>query len=200
MMAHRLAAAGAALAVVLGGVAVFWWPELRDRLALSEEVRAAAGGDGSPGEGRSEMVRLAFLAPDGRTLEEETREVLLRPSPPAAARGVLEELQAGSRQGRGPVFPPGARVRQVFVDKRGVAYVDLSPEVLGDPGAADPWATVVRAALAVAASVGMSIPEIAQVQVLVDGREIPVVADGVDLRRPLPAALPAPPQPPHPTQ
>jgi len=35
MMAQRLAAAGAALAVVLGAAAVFWWPALRDRLALS---------------------------------------------------------------------------------------------------------------------------------------------------------------------
>ena len=195
MMAQRLAAAGAALAVVLGAATVFWWPALRDRLALSEDVRAPAGADGPAGEARSETARLAFLAPDGRTLEEETREVMLRLSPAAAARGILEEVLAGSRQGRGAVLPPGARVRQVFVDKRGVAYVDLSPEALGDPRGDDPWAPVVRAALAVAASLGMSIPEIAQVQVLVDGREIPVVADGVDLRRPMPAALPPRPQP-----
>ena len=197
MMVQRLSAAVAALLVVLGGITLFWWPSFREWWPLMEEARTSGGGDGAPAEARSETARLAFLGPDGRTLEQETREVMLRPSLVAAARGIIEELQAGSRQGRGAVLPPGARVRQVFVDKRGVAYVDMSPEVRGDSVVADPWALVVRAALAVAASLGMSLPEIAQVQILVDGREVPVVVDGMDLRRPLPASLPI--RPPDPT-
>lgn len=197
---ERLAVACAALAVALGGAAIVFWPDLRERWASVEDMRAPAGADGAPAEARSETVRLAFLAADGQTLEEETRDVMLRRSVVAAARAIIEELVAGSRQGRGAVLPAGTRVRQVFVDKRGVAYVDLSGEVFAAAAAADPWTPAVRAALAVAASLGMSLPEIAQVQILVDGHEVPVVAGEMDLRHPLPAALPMRPASPMPQQ
>jgi hypothetical protein len=82
-------------------------------------------------------------------------------------------------------------VGQVFVDKRGVAYVGLSGDFLGAGSMADAGLPVVRAGQAVAASLGMSLPEIAQVQILVGGREVPLMASGVNLRHPLPAALPS---------
>jgi hypothetical protein len=127
------------------------------------------------------------------------------------------------------VLPPAAQVRHVFVDARGLAYVDLSAEFLrpAGPSAADParpagGATpgpaagaegrapaapegaaapakapgeeearppVGLAAQAIAATLGMSLPEIAQVQILVEGREVSVVTEEVDLGRPLPASL-----------
>ena len=187
---HRLVPYLAATAVVLGGGILLWGHALRDWWSLLEDARLQPGPQMPPAEGRSEQIRLAFLAPDGRSLEEETREGVLRASVSAAARTVLEELRAGSRHGRGAVLPPGVRVGQVFVDKRGVAYVDLSGELLGDAPEADARLPVVRAGQAIAASLGMSLPEIAQVHILLGGREVPLVANGVDLRHPLPAALP----------
>ena len=189
-LTHRLVTCSAALAVVLGGGTLLWGGTLREYWSLLEDVRSPTGPAAAPAVGRSQQVRLAFLGPDGRTLEEEAREVVSHPSVSAAARAILEELRAGSRRGRGAVLPPGVRLGQVFVDKRGVAYVDLSAEILGAGNEADPWVPVVRVAQAIAASLGMSLPEIAQVQILVEGREVAVVADGADLRRPLPASLP----------
>ncbi len=220
---HGLVAICAALAVVLGGGALLWGSAFREWWAFLGEGRSRAGPHAALAEAQSVQVRLAFLAPDGRTLEGEPRELTLKPSAPAAARVILEALRAGSGQGRGAVLPAAVQVRHVFVDKRGVAYVDLSPELLrpsapaqgagtgerklgaGEPsvaapggwaggkkmsGEADAWHPVVLAAQAVAATLGMSLPEIAQVQILVEGREVPLVADEVDLRRPLPASLP----------
>ncbi len=206
---HRLVAAGAALGVVLGMGTLLWGPAVRERWVLLDDARPPGGPEATPAEARSETVRLAFLAPDGRTLEEEPRELTLQSSAPAAARAILEALRTGSRQGRGAVLPPPVQVRHVFVDKRGVAYVDLSPELLQPsgapggsaappgradgglrPGEAETWHPIVLAAQAIAATLGMNLQEIAQVQVLVEGREVPLVTDGVDLRRPLPASLP----------
>jgi hypothetical protein len=178
------------MAVVLGGGSLLWGGALREYFSFLEDGRPASGLHTPAPEGRTGQVRLAFLSPDGHYLETETREVQLRPSVAAAARLVLEELRAGSRLGRGSVLPAGMGVSQVFVDQRGVAYVDLSGEFFAAGTEGDPWPAGVRAAQAIAASLGMSLPEIARVQILVEGREVPVVVSGVDLRRPLPASLP----------
>ncbi len=187
---HRVVTCLAAAAVVLGGGSLLWGGALREYAFLLEDGRPRPGPPLPAPEGRTGQARLAFLAAAGRNLETETREVQLGPSVAAAARVILEELRAGSRLGRGPVLPPGMRVSQVFVDQRGVAYVDLSGEFFAAAFEGDPWPAVVRAAHAIAASLGMSLPEIAQVRILVEGREVPVLVDGVDLRRPLPASLP----------
>lgn len=215
--------------MALGGGALLWGSAVRELGGLLMGARSPVSPEAAPAETQSVQVRLAFLGPDGRTLEEEPRELTLKPSAPAAARAILEALRAGSRQGRGAVLPPAVQVRHVFVDKRGVAYVDLSPEILGPavpaeptgapegaatgsrkpaaappppagegagiagekPGEAAAWRSVVLAAQAMAATLGMNLPEIAQVQILVEGREVPVVTDGVDLRRLLPASPPS---------
>lgn len=226
---HRLVSAGAWLVAILVGGSLLWGPAVYEWWDLFHEARSPAGQEPARAKGQTALVRLAFLAPDGRSLVEESRELRLPRSTPAAARAILEALRAGSRQGRGAVLPPAVEVRRVFVDNRGVAYVDLSSEGLRPGGSAAPpsepasavaggakagseasppgpagstggagntsgeaaaWHPVVLAAQAVAATLGMSLPEIAQVQILVEGREVPLVADGVDLRRPLPASLP----------
>jgi hypothetical protein len=227
---HRLVAAGAALAVMIAGGGLFWGSTLREWRAFLGVVHPSVAPEAAPAEGQTVQVRLAFLGADGRTLEEEPRELTLTPSPPGAARAILEALRAGSRQGRRGVLSRETQVRHVFVDTRGVAYVDLSAEFLRPagggtaepanpaPGAAQGQAAggeartpaapggaavpakapgegevrppVVLAAQAVAATLGMSLPEIAQVQILVEGREVPVVTEEADLRRPLPASLP----------
>lgn len=227
---HRLVAAGAALAVMVAGGGLFWGSTLREWRAFLGVVRPSVVPEAGPAEAQTVQVRLAFLAADGRTLEEESRELTLKPSAPGAARAILDALRAGSRQGRGAVLPQAAQVRHVFVDTHGVAYVDLSGEVLRPAGSgtaepANPAAgaapgpaagaegrtpaapggatvpakapaeeegrpPVVLAAQAIAATLGMSLPEIAQVQILVEGREVPVVTGEADLGRPLPASLP----------
>ncbi len=227
---HRLVAAGAALAVTVAGGGLFWGSTLREWRAFLGVVRPSVAPEAAPAEAQTVQVRLAFLAADGRTLEEEPRELTLKPSAPGAARAILEALREGSRQGRGAVLPQATQVRHVFVDTHGVAYVDLSGEVLRPAGSgtaepANPAAgaapgpaagaegrmpaapggatvpakapaeeevrpPVVLAAQAIAATLGMSLPEIAQVQILVEGREVPVVTEEADLRRPLPASLP----------
>jgi hypothetical protein len=228
---HRLVAAGAALAVVFAGGGLLWGPALREWRAFLRGARSPAAPEAAQAEGESVQVRLAFLGADGRTLEVEPRELTLKPHAPDAARAILEALRAGSRQGRGAVLPPTTQVRHVFVDTRGVAYVDLSAEVLGPagPGTAEPAGpgkgatpgsptagaegrapaapegpaaparapgeeegrpSIVLAAQAIAATLGMSLPEIAEVQILVEGREVPVVTEGLDLRHPLPASPP----------
>ena len=122
----------AATAMVLVGAGVFAWRALGARWPPGDEARSTARADAPDQATRTELVHMAFLGPDGRTLEEETREVALRRSTGAAAVAILEELRGGSRQGRGAVLPKAVQVRHVFVDGRGVAYVDLSGHVLGD--------------------------------------------------------------------
>jgi len=108
---------------------------------------------------------------------------------------VVEELARGSTTGLAATLPPGTRVLEVFVQARGVAWVNLSAEAAtGLPGGS-------RAELLTVYSVVNSIvtnfPAVRRVRILVDDQAVASLGGHVDLSRPLPAdmtqvALPPP--------
>jgi spore germination protein GerM len=99
---------------------------------------------------------------------------------------VVEELVRGPTSGLGPTLPAGARVLEVFVTERGVAYVNLSGEATGLPGGS-------RAELLTVYSVVNSLvtnfPAVSRVQILVEDRMATSFAGHVDVSRPLPADM-----------
>jgi spore germination protein GerM len=81
-------------------------------------------------------------------------------------------------------IPEGTRLRAIYVDSDGEAFVDLSREVsTAHPGGAlDELLTV----YSVVNAVTTNLPAVRAVQILVDGHEVDTLAGHVDLRRPLP--------------
>jgi spore germination protein GerM len=160
-----------------------------------DEPSAPPAGVAGPEAGRRINVRLYFEAPDRDGLLPEEREVAFSSDLARQLRTVVEELARGSTTGLLPTLPAGTRVLEVFVQARGVAYVDLSAEASsGLPGGS-------RAELLTVYSVVNTIvtnfPAVSRVRIVVDNRPVESLGGHVDVSRPLPpdmtlVALPTP--------
>jgi germination protein M len=75
-------------------------------------------------------VTLFFLSEDDSLLHPEEREILADSSIVGEAKQVVEELIRGSERGLVNPLPPETRLRQLFVTKEGVAYLDFSKDII----------------------------------------------------------------------
>jgi spore germination protein GerM len=173
--------------VTLALTAPRWARLLREPVgSLDEEIsgRAAAQGVRADDEARRTIsVKLYF--PDAQTtgLLGEEREVPFSSDLSRQIRSVVEELVKGPRTPLLAALAPEAKVLEVFVSTRGVAYVDLSSEVqaLPSPGSQGELLSV----YALVNSVAANFPAVKRVQLLVDDRPIATLGGHVDLSRPL---------------
>lgn len=133
---------------------------------------------------RTINVKLFFQAADRPGLVIEERPVTFSTDLSRQLRGVVEELVRGSKIGLGPTLAPETKVLDVFVTARGVAYVDLSKDVVtGHPGGSEAERMTVYS---VVNSLSTSFPAVKRVQILVEDKPAETLAGHVDLTRPLP--------------
>jgi germination protein M len=181
-----------------------WAAFLRSTTAATVEGEEAAG-EPSPSPSpdaeaaRRIRVRLYFEAPDRAGLLPEEREVVFSSDLARQLRTVLEELAKGSTTGLLSTLPAGTRVLEVFVNRGGVAYVDLSGEAAsGLPGGSQAELLTVYS---VVNTVVTNFPATSRVHILVNDQVVPSLGGHVDLARPLSPdmtllALPSPSSPP----
>jgi spore germination protein GerM len=128
-------------------------------------------------------VTLFFLSEDDDLLHKETREIPAGPSTADEAERVIAELVKGSFKGLLSPLPPETRVRQVFVSKEGVAYVDLSRE------AADKFAygssSELGAVYSIVNSLAYNFKSVKRVTILVEGAERETLGGHIDISRPI---------------
>jgi spore germination protein GerM len=161
----------------------------------AEEATPAPAEVAKPEAGRRINVRLYFEAPDRDGLLPEEREVAFSSDLARQVRTVVEELAKGSMTGLLPTLPAGTRVLEVFVQARGVAYVDLSSEASsGMPGGSRAELLTVYS---VVNTVVTNFPAVSRVRIVVDDRPVESLGGHVDVSRPLPpdmtlVALPTP--------
>jgi spore germination protein GerM len=172
------------------------WARLLTRpVAGAEEEGAEAASAPAPakeeeaaGEAERKInVKLFFQAADRPGLVIEERPVTFSTDLSRQLRGVVEELIHGSKIGLGPTLAPETKVLDVFVTARGVAYVDLSKDVVtGHPGGSEAERMTVYS---VVNSLSTSFPAVKRVQILVEDKPAETLAGHVDLTRPLPPDL-----------
>ena len=161
----------------------------------AEEATPARPEGGEVGAGRRINVRLYFEAPDREGLLPEEREVAFSSDLAQQLRTVIEEMAKGSTTGLLPTLPAGTRVLEVFVQARGVAYVDLSSEAsTGLPGGSKSELLTVYS---VVNTIVTNFPAVSRVRIVVDDRPVASLGGHVDVSRPLPpdmtlVALPSP--------
>jgi hypothetical protein len=179
-----------------------WSRLLRQPVRVAEDEAAPAGADAAgPSDPSAPVVRtinvkLFFEDPQGRGLVLEERGVAYHANLSRQLQVVVEELVRGSQSGNASPWAGNARVMEVFVTARGVAYVDLSKEVLANrvPGTRAELLSV----YSLVNSIVLNFPAIQKVQILIDGQATETLAGHVDLSHPLPpdmtllAAVPAP--------
>lgn len=167
-------------------------PEVEEPAA---EEAAPAAAEGLAASGRRISVRLYFEAPDREGLLPEEREVAFSADLARQLRTVVEELAKGSTTGLVPTLPAGTRVLEVFVQARGVAWVDLSSEATsGLPGGSKAELLTVYS---VVNTIVTNFPAVSRVRIVVNDQPVTSLGGHVDLSRPLPpdmtlVALPTP--------
>ena len=191
----------AALMAAVAFTAPRWAAALRSTTAAPVEGEEGAGEPSSPpppGEGeaaRRIRVRLYFEAPDRAGLLPEEREVLFSSDLARQLRTVLEELARGSATGLLPTLPPGTRVLEVFVNRGGVVYVDLSGEAAS--GLTGGSQAELFTVYSIVNTIVTNFPATSRVQILVNDQVVPSLGGHIDVGRPLPPdmtllALPSP--------
>jgi spore germination protein GerM len=130
----------------------------------------------------TKSVTLFFVSDDDGKLHGETREITTGATPANEAERALTELIKGSAKDLVSPLPPETRVRQVFVTKEGVAYVDFSRDVTEKFSYGS--SAELSAVYAVVNTLAFNFKSIKKVVILIEGTERETLAGHVDLTRP----------------
>lgn len=185
MIIRRMKAAAVliALLVVIVGAIALWGsrPVTLNRPAVQ---RTASESTRLTFEGPKKSVVLFFLARDGSSFHEETRQIAGGVTTTEDAKRTLSELVKGPEDGGlVPTVPREAQLLNLFIDSAGTAYVDFDRRVREDQqeGAQGELYTV----FSIVDTLTANFVQITRVQILVEGAEIPTLAGHVDTRMPL---------------
>jgi hypothetical protein len=161
-----------------------------------------------------EEVTIYLRAPgEGLALAAVPSRIVYFPSPVERARQIVRLVLDGVPEATGAVAPvrAGVRLREVLIDDRGIAWVDLEGPSLRAVGGSDEEMALVAA---LARSLNENLEEVARVGFLVSGEPAETLAGHVDATRtytgyewpgppppasllpPVPADAPAPAAPP----
>jgi spore germination protein GerM len=152
-----------------------------DRQPEAPPTAAAAG------EARRIQATLFYIADNGQELVPVSRQVLYGATPLEQARRLVEALVEPPPDGQRSPVPEGTTVRSVFLAADGNVFVDLGGAIAtGHPGGSLNEALTVYA---IVNAVTANLPDIAAVQILVEGKQVDTLAGHVDLRYPLGKAL-----------
>lgn len=167
------------LFVAVAGAAL--WAQLHRVDAPAREAPGAF--DTGPRTERSDLVTLYFGARDRIGLAGELRTIAAGQPLEARIRSSVRELAAGSLVGGVPVIPPQTRLRGVFLDTWGVAYLDFNRDLLGrrPPDDGEEWLVVA----AIVRTMCDNFPEVRAVRLLVDGEMVVSLGGYMDLEEPL---------------
>jgi spore germination protein GerM len=130
-------------------------------------------------------VVLYFSDEEGEYLLGEKREILKRGSMKEEAREIVEELTRGSKKKLIPTLPAQTKVLALDIDERGVARVSFNGALTKyHPGGSS---AEIMTVYSVVNSLALNFPQIKQVQILIEGREIDSITGHLSLSKPISA-------------
>jgi spore germination protein GerM len=123
-------------------------------------------------------VTLYLLSNTGRTLATEEREIPFAESLQEQAKQVIQQLLD---RGTSSPFPEGVSLRELFITPQGLAFVDLSQELITNhPGGSCAEELTIYG---LANTLITNFPAVKRVRILVEGREIQSLAGHLDLSK-----------------
>lgn len=124
-------------------------------------------------------ITLFFASEDDGLLHREEREIIPESSQDALAKRIVEELFKGSRRGYLSSIPPETQLRELFVTKDGVAYVDFSRAITDKhlSGSSAEISTI----YSVVNSLSYNLKSVKKVFILIDGGERKTLGGHIDL-------------------
>lgn len=121
---------GLSALVLLVLVIVFFRGGGREMVMPAAETAPSAEPSGAEAPRASRRVTLFFLSEEDSLLHPETREIAADDSAVGEATSTVQELIRGSLKGYLSPFPQETKLRQLFITKDGIAYVDFSKEFM----------------------------------------------------------------------
>jgi hypothetical protein len=127
-------------------------------------------------------VSLFFQEADSESLGPEKRKIFLTSSAADQAKQIVVEMINGPlEKGLLPTLPPQTRLRGLYLDRSGTAYVDFSSELVDfHPGGTDEEIATI---FSIVDSLIYNLPQIKRVHILVNGEERDTLKSHLDLRR-----------------
>lgn len=167
----------AGIVLAFAGGAVWWLLDMpwRGRTATNPVDR---GGNTTPGE----ELSIWFASPQEDALVSEKRRVAPSVTPVERAKASLQELIVGPKTTALRTMSAEVKIRELFVDNRGTAYIDFS-EALSRAHPGGPWSEMLTIR-SIMQTLVANVPEIKRVQILIEGHEVDTLAGHVDIRRP----------------
>ncbi|MFQ5883109.1 MAG: GerMN domain-containing protein [Candidatus Methylomirabilales bacterium] len=140
------------------------------------------GQDGSTVNATTRLVRLFFADPNADKLEAEERTIPRAASFVGEAKRTMAELIKGPQNGLKPTIPPGVKLRQLYIDGRGTAYVDFTRDLqTKHPGGSGAELLTIYS---IVDTLTANFDQIQRVKILVEGAEILTLAGHIDTRHP----------------
>lgn len=130
------------------------------------------------------QAKVFFISEDGQRLVATEREVPLAEGLVAQARALVDaQLTAAPTSPLARSIPEGTVLRGLYVSSRNEIFVDLDGAVRArhPGGSLNELLTV----YAIVNAITVNLPDVQEVQLLIDGREVDTLAGHVDLRQPL---------------
>ena len=131
---------------------------------------------------KSKKIALFFLSERDSFLHSEERRIAADLPLVHQAKRTIEELIRGSQEGYVSPFPPETKLRELYLTREGVAYVDFSKDILEKhiSGSSAEIATVYSAVN----SLTYNFKSIRKVFILIEGRERETLRGHINLSQP----------------
>jgi hypothetical protein len=177
----RLIVAVMAVILVAAGAGGFYWFSVagapRPTATAPVETQPAP----PPARPDEPFPATLFLPADNR-LAAVPVAVKRQPDAQLQAREVVAALLDDKQTGRAAVLKE-LRLRALFVDSAGTAFLDLGPRAAAQKEMRSSVEDELLALYALVNTVTQNIPEVRQVRIIVDGREAQTLAGHIDLSR-----------------
>jgi len=182
MNAKRIALLVVLLTILAILVVIFFRSDVMKKIKLPAEAPPPVLEPSPPGPVQTRKVVLFFLSEADTLLHPEEREITASSSIVRQAKQAVEELIRGSEKGYISPFPPETKLRELFLTRDGVAYVDFSEEIVEKhlSGSSAEISTI----FSVVNSLAYNFKTIKKVFILIEGQERETLGGHINLSRP----------------
>ncbi len=182
MSVKRIAFLGFLVVILAILVVIFFRSGALEKVRPPAEAPPAVLEPSPPGSVQTRKIVLFFLSEGDTLLHPEEREITASSSIVRQAKQAVEELIKGSEKGYISPFPPETRLRELFLTRDGVAYVDFSEEIVEKhlSGSSAEISTI----FSVVNSLAYNFEPIKKVFILVEGQERETLGGHINLSRP----------------
>ena len=182
MNAKRIALLVVLLTILAILVVIFFRSDVMEKIKLPTETPPPVLEPFPPGPVQTRKIVLFFLSEADTLLHPEEREITASSSIVRQAKQAVEELIRGSERGYISPFPPETKLRELFLTRDGVAYVDFSEEIVEKhlSGSSAEISTI----FSVVNSLAYNFKTIKKVFILIEGQERETLGGHINLSRP----------------